>query len=165
MRWLRGVVATAALAGVMVVWTPVTASAAAILLVAPSTVNAGDQVQLRATCGDNTNPAFVTSRAFGSVTLVPQDGALRTTVTVPSTTRSGTYPVDLSCATGQTAETTLTVVGAAPTPNPNLGPNTGGGGMSNMLHGRLTLYGGLAVIVLGLAIALLGSARRGIAGD
>ena len=54
-----------------------------ILLVNPSSIEAGFAVELRATCGDNVNPAFVHSTAFGSVTLVPDNGVLTRNVTVP----------------------------------------------------------------------------------
>jgi len=59
------------------------ASAATILLVNPSSIRAGFQVEIRATCGDNANPAFVRSSAFGSVTLVPSHGILEENVTIP----------------------------------------------------------------------------------
>src|SRR5262249_53932920 len=52
------------------------ASAATILVVSPNSIRAGFSVMLRATCGDNVNPAFVSSAAFGSLTLVPSHGEL-----------------------------------------------------------------------------------------
>lgn len=134
------------------------ASAATILLVNPSSIRAGFQVEIRATCGDNANPAFVRSSAFGSVTLVPSHGILEENVTIPGNTRSGTYRVSLSCASGQSSSANLTVIGSRV--NPTHGPHTGGGEMAASTGGRLTLLGGLGALVAGVGIWVLSAIRR-----
>lgn len=160
MRWLRTALASALLTGIVLAVTPVIASAAAVLVVNPGSIGAGFQVEVRATCGDNVNPAFVNSKAFGAVTLVPNKGVLSANVTVPSSTRSGTYTVNLSCASGQKASTKLDVIGGGAPPNPNHGPRTGGGQMAAGMGGKLTLYGGLGAIALGLGLWLVLGVRR-----
>src|ERR1051326_3240746 len=60
------------------------ANAATILFLNPSSIRAGFTIEIRATCGDNANPAFVHSAAFGSVTLVPHLGVLAENVTIRS---------------------------------------------------------------------------------
>jgi hypothetical protein len=164
MRWQKSVrsAAITALATIVafVVFAPTPANAAAILVVIPHSITAGFQVQVSATCGDNLNPAFVDSRAFGSVTLVPDRGVLRESVTVPATTRSGTYAVNLTCANGEKASNKLTVIGGGAPPNTNQGPHTGGGEMAAELGGKLTLYGGLAAITVGLGLWLVRGVRR-----
>jgi hypothetical protein len=159
MRWLRIILATCSTVLLTTACDPASASAAALLIVNPNSINAGFTVEVRATCGDNVNPAFVHSRAFGSVTLVPSNGVLRANVTVPKSTKSGTYTVDLSCASGQLSSAKLTVLNGGK-PNPSHGPQTGGGEMAASLTGKMTLYGGLGVIVLGLGTWLLIGMRR-----
>jgi hypothetical protein len=160
MRWLRTALASALLTGIVLGFTPMIASAAALLVVNPSSIGAGFQVEVRAICGDNVNPAFVNSRAFGAVTLVPNKGVLSANVTVPSSTRTGTYTVNLSCASGQKASTELDVIGGGAPPNPNHGPHTGGGQMAAGMGGKVTLYGGLGAIALGLGLWLVLGVRR-----
>jgi hypothetical protein len=159
MRWLRIFLASGATALFATACIPASANAATLLIVNPSSIRAGFTVEVRATCGDNVNPAFVHSRAFGSVTLVPANGVLRADVTVPKSTKSGTYTVDLSCASGQLSSAKLTVLDGGK-PNNSRGPHTGGGEMAASLTGKVTLYGGLGVLVLGLGSWLLLGVRR-----
>src|SRR3954463_10534506 len=88
-----------------------TAHAAAIFVETnPSTVPAGDEVGLRASCDDNLKSATVNSALFGTVTVNPQYGFLVATARVPSGTRPGDYQVDLRCPDDKTATTKLHVV-------------------------------------------------------
>jgi hypothetical protein len=166
-RWLRRVLATVITALAISVCVTTAASAATIVTVSPTTVNAGMQVSIHAMCDDLSKPAFVNSAAFGAVTLVPNTGALSAQVTVPSTTRSGKYSVTLSCSNGHNASTSLQVVGRGgatttpPSPNPTVGPQTGGGEMAANMGGKLLFYGGILAVVVGLALWLgLGVWRR-----
>ena len=135
------------------------ASAVTVLLVSPNSIRAGFAVTVRATCGDNVNPAFVSSGAFGSVTLVPSHGLLSSSVVIPPSTRPGTYSVRLSCASGQTSSAALTVLGGVG-PNPHVGPRTGGGEMASTAGAGLALFGGLGAIAAGLGIWVLSLFRR-----
>ena len=98
--------------------------------VSPSTVQAGELVAIRAACVNNSQTGSVTSDAFGTVSVTPKGGYLSAEVQVPPTARAGQHQVKVTCADGQTATTTLTVV--EPTPSeppgqPTVGPHTGGG--------------------------------------
>ncbi|HKD98782.1 MAG TPA: hypothetical protein VKB69_14480 [Micromonosporaceae bacterium] len=138
------------------------AAAASVLSLNPTTIRPGFSVEIRATCGENANPAVVHSGAFGSVTLVPSNGVLRTDVTIPSDTIAGVYTVFLECASGQRDSTQLTVIdGSGRRPNPDIGPQTGGGEMSGSVAMR-TLYGGLAAALVGGIIWIVAAllARR-----
>jgi hypothetical protein len=149
-----------ALAATLLPATP--ASASTILLITPSTIEAGFAITLSATCGDNLNPAIVTSKVFGTVTLVPDNGKLHTSVTVPSTTSPGTYTVNLSCASGQTAASTFSVTRptSPDTVNPNLGPATGGGEMAASSGARIAIFGGFGAVALGIGVWLVSAVRR-----
>src|SRR5690242_14497000 len=57
----------------------------------PSTVPAGGDVVLRASCEDNLIPATASSDVFGTVTLKPDHGFLVARAHVPATTGPGTY--------------------------------------------------------------------------
>src|SRR5512138_3617093 len=65
----------------------------------PSTIQSGFQVLIEAGCGDTGDPATVTSDAFGFVTLKaqrdPSTGEVlhRGTVTIPRSTKAGSYQV------------------------------------------------------------------------
>ncbi len=159
MRWVRIILVSCATVLLASACIPASASGATLLIVNPSSIHAGYAIEVRATCGDNVNPAFVHSKAFGSVTLVPSRGMLRATVTVPRSTAVGTYAVDLSCASGQQSSAKLTVLSSGK-PNKSYGPHTGGGEMAATLIGRITLYGGLGLLAVGLATWLLLGARR-----
>jgi hypothetical protein len=134
------------------------ANAATILFLNPSSIRAGFQIEIRATCGDNTNPAFVHSAAFGSVTLVPNHGILRENVTIPRSTRAGTYNVNLDCASGQHSTAKLAVIGGGF--NPTHGPHTGGGEMASTTGAKIGLYGGALALLAGLGIWLAAGRRR-----
>jgi LPXTG-motif cell wall-anchored protein len=96
----------------------------------PSTIQAGFQVQIRASCGDDVNPATARSRAFGEITLTPhhQSDQLIGWATIPTSTDPGDYRVDLRCANGSSAQAELIVLGMA---RPTRGPDTGGGGTAD----------------------------------
>jgi hypothetical protein len=105
--------------------------------ISPGTIQPGGNVKITANCGDNSNSATVTSIAFGTVTLLPQHTFMVGQVTVPPTAAAGTFAVDLTCKTGSTATTTLTVLGSnavtptAPPTMATMGPHTGGGFLAN----------------------------------
>lgn len=150
-----------ALAAVVLPATP--ASAATILLITPSTIEAGFAVTLSATCGDNVNPAVVTSTVFGTVTLVPDNGKLHTSITVPASTKPGTYNVNLSCASGQSVTSKFTVIHRSSPPhtvNPTFGPATGGGEMAASNGARIAIFGGLGAVAVGLAVWIVSAVRR-----
>jgi len=137
---------------------PAPARAASIYLeINPSTVPAGDQVGLRASCTDNLKPASVSSGLFGTVPVNPEFGLLTATVTVPSTTKPGDYKIDLHCPDNKTASATLHVVAKV---EPAQGPATGGGGMAPGRHAPALIGSGLLVIGAGLALGLLTLRRR-----
>ena len=101
--------------------------------VSPSTVSPGDLVAIRVACA-NSESGTVNSNAFGTVTVTPNSGYLAAEVKVPPTARAGTHDVRVTCADGQTATTSLTVVQPAPTyppTQPTVGPHTGGGYLGN----------------------------------
>jgi hypothetical protein len=156
-------VAAGAFAVVAVLLPATPASAATILLITPSTIEAGFAITVSATCGDNVNPAVVTSTVFGTVTLVPDRGKLHASITVPANTRPGTYNVDLSCASGQTSTSNFAVVHRAVpanTLNPTFGPATGGGEMAASTGARIAIFGGLGAVVVGIAVWIVSSVRR-----
>jgi len=125
----------------------------------PSTIQAGYQVIIRASCGDSANHGVVESDAFGEVGLVHQYGFLTATVTVPAYAKPRGYNVKLTCPgnTGR-ATTTLWVVGM---PAPAKGPHTGGGGLAtgggsdDGIGGLALLGGGLAAIGVGTGLGVL----------
>ena len=134
------------------------AAASIFLEVHPSTVPAGAEVALRASCDDNLKSATVNSGLFGPVTVKPQFGFLTATVTVPSNTRAGDYRLDLQCPDGgKTASTTLHVVAKV---QPARGPATGGGGMAPGRQAPALIGGGLAVVAAGLVLGGLALRRR-----
>jgi hypothetical protein len=126
------------------------AAASVFLEVNPSTVPAGDEVALRASCDDNLKSATVNSGLFGTVTVKPQFGFLTATVTVPSGTRPGDYHLDLHCPEGgKPVSTTLHVVAKV---EPVRGPATGGGGMAPGRQAPALIGGGLVVFAAGLVL-------------
>jgi hypothetical protein len=144
---------------VLFIEAPAAQAAASIFLETnPSTVPAGDEVALRASCDDNLKSATVNSGLFGTVTVKPQFGFLTATVTVPARTRPGDYRLDLRCPDGgKAASTTLHVVAKV---QPVRGPATGGGGMAPGRQAPALIGGGLAVVVAGLALGVLALRRR-----
>src|ERR1700709_2209850 len=101
---------------------PANASGITVLSLSPSSIRAGFQIEINATCLDNLNTATVSSRAFGRLTLVPDHGLLMTEVTIPSDTVPGPYSVNLSCASGGHSSAELTVLNGSH-PNPHHGPD------------------------------------------
>lgn len=98
------------------------------------------------------------SDAFGRVVLRPDNGFLTGAVTIPGNKQPGDYPVDLRCANGNTASTTLTVLNMA---QPSKGPATGGGGTAGGRGaGSLLLVGGLAVVTVVAGLGMFGGGRR-----
>lgn len=141
-------------AGVLLAAAP--AQAADLFIeVNPSTVQAGGQVGIRASCNDNTMPATAESAAFGTVTLQPQNGVLIGSAMVPAETRSDTYRVTLTCPDGRTSSTMLNVVAGT---MPSRGPATGFGGAATDDPATMMLTGGIAAAVAGTVLAI--SARR-----
>ena len=134
------------------------ARAAAIFLEAnPSTVPAGDEVGLRASCDDNLKAATVTSSLFGTVTVNPQFGFLTATTRVPSSARPGDYRVDLRCPDGKAASTTLHIVAKI---EPARGPATGGGGTAPGRSAPLLLGAGTVILGAGAVLGVLAVRRR-----
>jgi len=129
MRFARVLLATAAVMCGGASCTDAAANSAGVWIeVNPATVTAGSQVSIRASCGDNNNPATVKSNVFGTITVQPVNGLLSAQVSVAPDTPKGTYDVRMTCATGSRANTTLTVLNTAPVQKQaTLGPNTGGG--------------------------------------
>lgn len=135
------------------------ARAAAIFVESnPSTVPAGDEVGLRASCDDNLKAAVVNGDPIGSVTVSPRFGFLTATVRVPSDTRPGDFTLRLRCPDGATATTTLYVVARD---RPTRGPATGGGGTAGGGGAAPALIGGgLAAVAGGLLLGVLAVRRR-----
>jgi hypothetical protein len=99
---------------------------AVFVQVNPTMANAGSQVQITASCGENVSSATVSSTAFGSETMQVTNGTLSASVTIPANAPGGQIGVRLACPTGNQATTTITIVGASPAASVP-GPNTGGG--------------------------------------
>ena len=142
---------------VLVLGAPAAHAAAVFVETNPSTVPAGDEVGLRASCDDNLEPATVSSSLFGTVTVSPRYGFLTATVRVPSTTRPGDYQVTLRCPDKRTAATTLHVVAKVA---PARGPATGGGATAPGRGAPLLIGSGLAVIAAGLVLGAMSVRRR-----
>jgi len=143
----------------MALAAPAPAWAAEVFLeVNPSTVEAGQTVNLRASCDDNTRTARVESTAFAApVTVEPRYGLLTATVTIPADRNAGDYSVRLTCTGGQAATTTLHVLIAT---RPTRGPATGFGGTATGDSARLLVGGGLAAVAAGLVLAMMARRRR-----
>jgi hypothetical protein len=156
---IGAVVASLALAAGIVALTAAPARAVDVFVeVNPSTIQAGFQVGIRGSCGDNLNPATVKSDAFGQVTLLPQYGFLTAAVAIPPDKRARGYTVKLTCPNGSTASTTLFVISMD---QPTRGPNTGGGGTADGgTGGTLMITGGLTAVGVGAGLGLLALRRR-----
>ncbi|WP_328466255.1 hypothetical protein OHA21_45780 [Actinoplanes sp. NBC_00393] len=134
------------------------AAAAPFVELNPSTVPAGDDISLRASCDDSLDPATVTAEPIGEVTVQPEFGFLTANVTVPADTEPGDYPVALRCPEGGgNATATLHVVARV---EPTRGPATGGGGTAPGATASILIGGGLAAMAAGLALAVASSRRR-----
>lgn len=152
-------IAVAALTAASLLLPATAAHAADVFIeVTPSTVQAGNQVNIRASCGDNNlSAATATSDAFGEVTLTPQDGFLVATVVIPANTPARNFRVKLTCPNGRTATTALMVINMT---QPTRGPATGGGGTAGGGRGTLVLTGGLAALAVGAAVGIVALRRR-----
>lgn len=149
-----------------------TSAAGVWVQVSPGTIEAGNNVTVRADCGDNSNPATVSSKAFRTLTLEPWNTLLQGEASVPVSVESGTYDVRLTCRTGSTATTTLSVISAGHKTQPTLGPHTGGGFLAGSSGSateqgeapRLWLIAGLTALVaagaVGIATLQRGHRRR-----
>lgn len=123
----------------------------------PSTVRAGDEIGLRASCDDNLKPATVTAEPIGTVTVAPRYGFLTATARVPAATKADTYPVRLKCPDGKTAESTLHVVLKV---EPSRGPATGGGGTAPGGSAPVLIGGGLTAVAAGVVLGVVALRRR-----
>lgn len=155
----RSVPAALAALAVLIFAAPVPASAAAAVFVEtnPSTVRAGDEIGVRASCTDNLNPATVAADPWGSVQVKPSFGFLTATVRIARDTKAGDYRVTLRCPDKQTATSDLHVVARV---EPTRGPATGGGGTAPGRQAPLLIGGGTAAILAGLVLALVALRRR-----
>jgi hypothetical protein len=133
------------------------AGAAVFVELNPSTVRAGDEFALRASCDDNLKSATVRGRPIGTVTVEPQFGFLTATVRIPADTRAGDYPIALTCPEGGGATADLHVVARV---QPSRGPATGGGGTAPGPVGPLLIGGGLALTLAGLVLGAVSLRRR-----
>lgn len=142
---------------------PAGAAQGVFVEVNPNTIQAGFQVGIHASCGEDLNPASVKSGAFGEITLTPSQGSryLTGSATVPSNTRAGEYKVDLKCANGATASAELFVLGMA---RPTRGPATGGGGTASATidpgDSAPALLAGAGLAALAAGTILLARRRR-----
>ncbi|MEV0723903.1 hypothetical protein AB0I37_14110 [Micromonospora purpureochromogenes] len=139
--------------------TPARAGENTFVEVTPNTAQAGTRVSIRASCDNaNNQQATVQSDAFGRVVLRPDNGFLTGAVTIPGNKQPGDYSVDLRCANGNTASTTLTVLNMA---QPTKGPATGAGGTAgDRGAGSLLLVGGLAVVTVVAGLGMFRGSRR-----
>jgi hypothetical protein len=125
----------------------------------PSTVPAGEQVAIRASCVENLLAATVTGSPSGTLTVKPDHGFLTATTIVPVTAKVGDYQLTLTCPDKKTIATGVlhVVVPLAP----SHGPATGGGGTAPGRDTPLLIGGGLAAMVAGLVLAAVSFRRRG----
>ena len=126
--------------------------------VTPSTVQAGDQVEIQASCDGNDRQASVRSDAFGRASVRPDNGMLTGTATVPDRKPPDTYDVVLTCRNNATANTTVAVVNMS---KATRGPATGAGGTAGGIVSPYVLTGGLGVVAAGAGVALVLRGRRG----
>lgn len=133
------------------------AAAAVFVELNPSTVRAGDEFALRASCDDNLKSATVRGEPIGSVTVDPEFGFLTATVRIPAGTEPGDYPIVLTCPEGGGATTVLHVVAKV---QPSRGPATGGGGTAPGPAGPILIGSGLALTLAGLVLGAMSLRRR-----
>lgn len=163
MRTRRSGRTAAALLALAVAGTPALladtpARAAAVFVETnPSTVAAGEEIGVRASCQENLQAATVRSDAFGTVTVRPQYGFLTATVTVPRRAAAASYRVRLTCPDGDTATNTLHVVARN---RPARGPATGFGGSAGGGWGAPLIGVGLVAIVAGAVLSVRTARRR-----
>ena len=139
--------------GLAVLFLGAPASADAVFLeVNPSTVQAGDEVGLRASCTDNLKSATVSSGAFTRKVTVSRTsgGFLQAVVRVPAGTKPGDYRIDLTCSDRTKASATVHVVAKVA---PSRGPATGGGGTAPGRNAPLLVGAGGSPGEIRLAVA------------
>lgn len=155
----RSVLAALAAAGFLILATPSPAGAAAAVFVEtnPSTVRAGDEVGLRASCTDNLTAAVVAAEPWGSIEVKPSFGFLTATTRIGRTIQPGDYRVTLRCPDKQSATAVLHVVARV---EPRQGPATGGGGAAPGRQAPLMIGGGAGAIAAGIALAVFAARRR-----
>ena len=154
---VRAAFAAAVLGSSIAVGAAPAQAAAVFVETNPSTVRAGDEVGVRASCTDNLAAATVTSDGFGSVQVEPSFGFLTATTRVPATTKPGDHTVNLRCSDGSKATSVLHVVARV---EPTKGPATGGGGTAPGRSAPMLIGGGLAAIAAGLVLAVVSLRRR-----
>jgi hypothetical protein len=142
---------------ILAVPTPAGAAAAVFVEINPSTVRAGDEVGLRASCTDNLNPAVVAAEPWGSIQVKPSFGFLTATTRVSRTTTAGDYRVTLRCPDKGSATAVLHVVARV---EPAQGPATGGGGTAPGRQAPLMIGGGAGAIAVGIGLAVYAARRR-----
>jgi hypothetical protein len=149
----------AVVAGLAIALTGASPAAAAAVFVElnPSTVRAGDEIALRASCDENLKAATVRGEPLGTVTVAPEFGFLTATVRVPIDTEAGDYPVALTCPDGGKATAVLHVVAHV---EPSRGPATGFGGTAGDFPAPLLIGAGLAIALAGLALGAVSLRRR-----
>ncbi|NMO55632.1 hypothetical protein HH310_31165 [Actinoplanes sp. TBRC 11911] len=147
--------------GLPVLFTETPAYAAAVFVETnPSTVPAGDEVGLRASCEENLEAAKVESPLFGAVSVTPQYGFLTATVHVPAGTKAGDYPVDLHCPAKPDQKAASTILHVVAKVQPTQGPATGGGGTAPGRNASLMLGTGFVVLAAGAALGVVSLRRR-----
>ncbi|GAB7047934.1 hypothetical protein [Catenuloplanes indicus] len=145
-----------------VLGTPSAAHARADVFVEvnPSTVAAGGEVSIRASCEENIVDALVRSDAFGELRVSPQYGFLTGRTEIPAGTAADEYQVELVCTGGGRALGTLRVVAGT---RPSRGPATGFGGLAGQgpdTGGLALLGGGLAAMAAGATLIVVRLRRR-----
>ena len=134
------------------------ASAASIFVETnPSTVRAGDEIGIRASCTDNLTAATVTGQPFGTVTVQPRFGFLTATTRIGTNIRPGDYKITLTCPDKKTATSTVHVLAKV---EPSRGPATGGGGTAPGRSAPMLIGGGLTAMVMALALGVSSFLRR-----
>lgn len=156
-RRTRAVLALALAAGGLLLASVPAHAADRFVRVTPSTVQAGGQVGIEASCDSNMLPATVESPAFGTVTVQPQNGTLIGAGMVPPDTPANSYRVQLTCADGATTSTRLNVVSGT---MPSRGPATGFGGGATENPGVTLLTGGIAAVIAGTVVGVSAHRRR-----
>jgi len=124
----------------------------------PSTVPAGEQITIRASCVDNRTAATVTGSPAGTVTVNPDHGLLTARRVIPATTKAGDYQLTLACPDKKTTATGVLHVLAGV--RPSQGPATGGGGTAPGRDAPLLIGGGLTAMLTGLGLAAASFLRR-----
>jgi hypothetical protein len=169
MRPLRMLLATAGVAALMVGGCGAAQAngSSVFVQVSPGTVSPGGTVKITALCSDNSDSATVNSIVFGTMTLQAQHTLLVARVTIPSDAATGTFSVDLTCRSGSTATTTLTITvsNAMQTAAPaTVGPHTGGGFLAGAggqsRAPAVWIVGGLTAIGAAIGIGTVTNRRR-----